>query len=103
VSGTSDLVEGAAGRRRPRGSAPPGAGRGCRPYPNPEPTSRRYVFVYAVHYFFMKTKMTGFFQTCFYFGYTAMLCLGLAVLCGALGYLASAAFVRRIYRSIKCD
>jgi len=61
------------------------------------------VFVYAVHYFFMKTKMTGFFQTCFYFGYTAMLCLGLAILCGAIGYLASAAFVRRIYRSIKCD
>ncbi|KAK9834844.1 hypothetical protein WJX81_003258 [Elliptochloris bilobata] len=62
-----------------------------------------YVFIYAVQYFFMKTNMTGFFQTCFYFGYTLMLCLGLAILCGAIGYLASAAFVRRIYRSIKCD
>lgn len=69
----------------------------------PAPCARRYVFVYAVHYFFMKTKMTGLFQTCFYFGYTAMLCLGLAVMCGAIGYLASAVFVRRIYRSIKCD
>ena len=24
----------------------------------------RYVFLYAVHYFFAKTKMSGFFQVC---------------------------------------
>ena len=30
----------------------------------------------------MKTKMSGFFQTVFYFGYMAMFCLGLATLCG---------------------
>ncbi len=63
----------------------------------------RYVFLYAVHYFFVKTKMTGFFQTCFYFGYTLMFCLGLSIMTGALGYLGSAIFVRRIYRNIKCD
>ena len=63
----------------------------------------RYVFLYAVHYFFVKTKMTGLFQTCFYFGYTLMFCLGLAIMTGALGYLGSAVFVRRIYRNIKCD
>lgn len=27
-----------------------------------------YVFLYSVHYFLFKTKMTGLFQTCFYFG-----------------------------------
>ena len=63
----------------------------------------RYVFVYSIHYFFVKTKMTGFFQTAFYFGYTAMFCLGLGIMCGALGYLGSSVFVRRIYRNIKCD
>ena len=62
-----------------------------------------YVFLYSVHYFNAKTKMTGFFQTSFYFGYTSMFCLGLGVMCGAVGYLAAAAFVRRIYRNIKCD
>ncbi|GAB4823325.1 hypothetical protein N2152v2_010371 [Parachlorella kessleri] len=62
-----------------------------------------YVFLYSVHYFFMKTKMTGFFQTAFYFGYTLMFCLGLSTMCGAVGYLGSAAFVKRIYRNIKCD
>lgn len=62
-----------------------------------------YVFLYSIHYFFAKTKMTGFFQTAFYFGYTAMFCLGLGTMCGALGYLGSSVFVRRIYRNIKCD
>ena len=32
--------------------------------------------LYSVHYFVVKTKMTGFFQTAFYFGYTLMFCLG---------------------------
>ncbi|GLI65979.1 hypothetical protein VaNZ11_009666 [Volvox africanus] len=62
-----------------------------------------YVFLYSVHYFIFKTKMTGLFQTCFYFGYTSMFCLGLALLCGAVGYMAAAAFVRTIYRNVKCD
>jgi transmembrane 9 superfamily member 3 len=48
-------------------------------------------------------QMTGFFQTCFYFGYTLMFCLALGIMCGAIGFLGSAVFVRRIYRNIKCD
>ncbi|KAL8155886.1 hypothetical protein AgCh_001076 [Apium graveolens] len=62
-----------------------------------------YVYFYAVYYFYVKTKMSGFFQTSFYFGYTLMFCLGLGILCGAVGYLGSNLFVRRIYRNIKCD
>ncbi|XRB06730.1 transmembrane 9 superfamily member [Pycnococcus provasolii] len=62
-----------------------------------------YVFLYSIHYFFMKTKMNGFFQTCFYFGYTLIFVIGLGIMCGAIGYLGSSAFVRRIYRYIKSD
>lgn len=62
-----------------------------------------YVYLYSVYYFLFKTKMTGFFQTCFYFGYTAMFCLALGVMCGAVGYVGSNAFVRRIYRNVKVD
>eukprot|EP00270_Netrium_digitus_P021509 TRINITY_DN921_c0_g1_i1.p1 TRINITY_DN921_c0_g1~~TRINITY_DN921_c0_g1_i1.p1 ORF type:complete len:593 (-),score=100.18 TRINITY_DN921_c0_g1_i1:257-2035(-) len=62
-----------------------------------------YVYLYSIYYYFMKTKMSGFFQTSFYFGYTLMFCLGLGILCGAIGYLGSSMFVRRIYRNIKCD
>lgn len=62
-----------------------------------------YVFLYSIHYFLFKTKMTGFFQTCYYFGYTAMGCLGLGLMCGAVGYMGASAFVRTIYRNVKCD
>ncbi|KAJ6927993.1 transmembrane 9 superfamily member 1 [Populus alba x Populus x berolinensis] len=62
-----------------------------------------YVYLYSIYYYSVKTKMSGFFQTSFYFGYTLMFCLGLGILCGAVGYLGSNLFVRRIYKNIKCD
>ncbi|XP_058189495.1 transmembrane 9 superfamily member 1-like [Rhododendron vialii] len=62
-----------------------------------------YVYLYSIYYYAVKTKMSGFFQTSFYFGYTLMFCLGLGILCGAIGYLGSNLFVRRIYQNIKCD
>ncbi|KAK9270386.1 hypothetical protein L1049_025965 [Liquidambar formosana] len=62
-----------------------------------------YVYLYSIYYYYVKTKMSGLFQTSFYFGYTLMFCLGLGILCGAVGYLGSNLFVRRIYRNIKCD
>lgn len=51
-----------------------------------------------VHYYVFKTHMSGFFQTSFYFGYTAMFCFGLALVCGSIGYFAASGFVRTIYR-----
>lgn len=43
-----------------------------------------YVYLYSIYYYYVKTKMSGFFQTSFYFGYTMMFCLGLGILCGEL-------------------
>ena len=43
-----------------------------------------YVYLYSIYYYYVKTKMSGFFQTSFYFGYTLMFCLGLGILCGKL-------------------
>jgi len=43
-----------------------------------------YVYLYSIYYYHVKTKMSGFFQTSFYFGYTMMFCLGLGMLCGKL-------------------
>ncbi len=62
-----------------------------------------YVFAYSVHYFVFKTHMTGLLQTAFYFGYTAMFCVGLGLMTGSVGYAGAAAFVRTIYRNVKCD
>lgn len=62
-----------------------------------------YVFLYSVYYFFVKTKMSGFFQTIFYFGYMLIFCVALGVMCGTLGYCGCSVFVRRIYVNIKSD
>ena len=62
-----------------------------------------YIFLYSVYYFFMKTKMSGFFQTWFYFSYMLLFCLALGIMCGTLGYTGCSMFVRRIYRNIKSD
>lgn len=62
-----------------------------------------YVFAYSAYYFALKTKMSGFFQTVFYFGYMLLFCYALALTCGSIGYLGCAAFVKRIYRNIKSD
>jgi len=62
-----------------------------------------YVYFYAIYYFFKKTKMSGFFQVSFYFGYMAMFCFGLALLTGAVGFLGAQFFVHRIFKMIHVD
>lgn len=62
-----------------------------------------YVYIYAIYYFFTKTKMSGVFQTTFYFGYTLMFCIGIGLVTGSIGFLAANTFVKRIYKNIKSD
>jgi len=62
-----------------------------------------YVYIYGIYYFFKRTKMTGFFQTSFYFGYMAMFCFGLALLTGAVGFLGTQVFVKKIFHYIHVD
>ena len=62
-----------------------------------------YVFLYSIHFYLFKTKMTGWYQASFYYGYTLIFCFALSLMCGAVGYLSSGIFVRAIYRNIKCD
>lgn len=62
-----------------------------------------YVFLYAVHYFIFKTKMTGFFQTAFYFGHSLIFCIGLGTLTGSMGFLGARQFILQLYSGLKCD
>ncbi|CAO3629278.1 unnamed protein product [Cunninghamella blakesleeana] len=62
-----------------------------------------YVYLYSIYYFFTKTKMTGLFQTSFYFGYTALLSLGLLFMLGSVGHFSANLFVRKIYQNVKID
>ncbi|POM65772.1 M96 mating-specific protein family [Phytophthora palmivora] len=60
-----------------------------------------YVFIYAIYFYFFKTNMSGFLQTCFYFGYMGLFCFAFFIMCGTVGYLGSSIFTKRIYRNIK--
>ena len=62
-----------------------------------------YVFLYATYFFFAKTSQSGFFQVAFYFGYMAMACTGLAILCGAVGFCGAAVFVHSLFKGIKSE
>mmetsp|Transcript_28969 Transcript_28969/g.70644 ORF Transcript_28969/g.70644 Transcript_28969/m.70644 type:complete len:591 (-) Transcript_28969:217-1989(-) len=62
-----------------------------------------YVFLYAIYFFFNKTHMYGLMQTAFYFGYTAIFCIGLFILTGTIAYIGTSIFVHKIYYYIKSD
>lgn len=62
-----------------------------------------WVFAYSAHYFLTKTRMSGLFQTAFFFGHTAIFCVGLGLAMGAVAHLAAGVFVRKIYRGVKAD
>jgi len=62
-----------------------------------------YVYFYSFYYFFFKTKMYGFFQTTFYFGYMAVFSMSLGLVCGTIGYMGTSIFVRKIYGTVKID
>jgi transmembrane 9 superfamily protein 3 len=62
-----------------------------------------YVFLYGIYYFLMKTAMTGFLQTMFYFGYMSLISLTLGMLCGTIGHFSASRFVRTIFQNVKLD
>jgi len=62
-----------------------------------------YVYIYAIYYFFARTKMTGFFQIFFYFSYTAVVCFGLFIILGTVGFVAAEIFIYKIYSNLKVD
>eukprot|EP01138_Halocafeteria_seosinensis_P010375 gb/GECG01010593.1/.p1 GENE.gb/GECG01010593.1/~~gb/GECG01010593.1/.p1 ORF type:complete len:615 (+),score=54.32 gb/GECG01010593.1/:1-1845(+) len=62
-----------------------------------------YVFMYSVYYFLFKTRMSGFLQTAFYFGYMGLFSVILSILTGTVSYLAARSFVFKIFSSVKVD
>ena len=62
-----------------------------------------YVLAYAAYFYVAQTRMAGLLQASFYFGYNGVAALGLSLMLGFVGWRASLAFVRTIYRAIKCD
>ncbi|CCC68581.1 hypothetical protein NCAS_0B04970 [Naumovozyma castellii] len=60
-----------------------------------------YVFVHSI--LFTKFKLGGFATIVLYVGYSTMISLLFCVVTGAIGFLSSLIFVRKIYSAIKVD
>ncbi|XP_058515365.1 uncharacterized protein LOC131478809 [Ochotona princeps] len=62
-----------------------------------------YVLLYAVYYFHSRLKLTHATGALIYFGYSLIIAYACFILTGAIGFLASFFFLRKIYGSIKVD
>eukprot|EP00210_Caulerpa_lentillifera_P002339 g2244.t1 len=65
-------------------------------------SSAVYLFLYSIYYY-TKLDIRGFVSTILYFGYMAIISYGFFCLTGAIGFLATFWFVRRIYGAVKFD
>merc|ERR1739838_838063 len=66
-------------------------------------SSAAYVFLYSVLYFTTRLQIEKAVSTLLYFGYMSIISIMVFLLTGSVGTLASFAFVRAIYGSIKID
>jgi len=59
-----------------------------------------YIFGYGILYSFKELNLIGLSSRFVYFGYMLALSLFFTILCGAIGFLASYWFIRKIYQSL---
>ncbi|CAF1000755.1 unnamed protein product [Rotaria magnacalcarata] len=62
-----------------------------------------FVFLYAVFFYFNRSKMRGALQTLQFFGYTSIACYVFFLMLGTVGFFSSLRFIRYIYVNIKMD
>ncbi|XP_034688990.1 transmembrane 9 superfamily member 5-like [Vitis riparia] len=54
-------------------------------------------------YFYARSRMSGFMQFSFYFGYNACICYAVFLMLGTISFRASLMFVRLIYHAVKSE
>mmetsp|Transcript_24631 Transcript_24631/g.97260 ORF Transcript_24631/g.97260 Transcript_24631/m.97260 type:complete len:545 (+) Transcript_24631:649-2283(+) len=62
-----------------------------------------YCLVYSMFFYVYNTNISGVVPTVFYFTFSLFFSSLLAVLCGALAYLASSIFVKKLYANFKSE
>lgn len=62
-----------------------------------------YAFVYCLFYLSTKTSMTGTLQIAYFISYSFILCSVLGIICGFVGFISAAFFVRNVYKNLKTD
>ena len=60
------------------------------------------MYGFCVYFYFFESAMHGWLQFLFYFGFMAFACYCLFLMLGAVGFLATFLFVRRMY-AVKVD
>ncbi|SOV77199.1 endomembrane protein 70, putative [Plasmodium sp. gorilla clade G3] len=66
-------------------------------------SSGLFLFLYSIYYFFIKLNISTFSETFIYFAYSFIMSYTCFIYTGSAGFLASFAFLRKIYSSIKVD
>lgn len=66
-------------------------------------TSGLYVMLYAIYYFHSRLSLSHTTGSLVYFGYSFIMSYACFILTGAVGFMASFFFLRKIYASIKVD
>lgn len=62
-----------------------------------------WLMVYCIFYYLFISIVKGFLGTVLFFGYMSLVCVCVALIFGAAGFLASLTFVRIVYASVKLD
>jgi len=62
-----------------------------------------FIFLYSIFYYSYRSKMTGFLQASFYFGYQGFICYFFFLMLGSVGFFSSYIFVKRIYKNLHTD
>lgn len=62
-----------------------------------------FVMAYSFFFYFGRSEMSGTFQTAFFFLYMSVVCWGIFLLLGTVGFFSSLGFVRLIFSQIKVD
>ncbi|KAJ1964461.1 Transmembrane 9 super member 2 [Dipsacomyces acuminosporus] len=62
-----------------------------------------YVFLYGILFYFTRLRLASYASLIIYFGWMAIACFLFFILTGAIGFVASHMFIRRIYSAIKIE
>jgi hypothetical protein len=62
-----------------------------------------FIYAYSLFYYLYRSRMSGWLQGAYYFGYMMIVCYFFFIMLGTVGFYSSLVFVRKIYGNLKID
>ena len=62
-----------------------------------------FIYSYAIFFWNYRSRMYGFLQGSFYFGYMFVICYFFFIMLGTVGWYASLVFIRKIFSALKTE